>query len=106
MSKTKKAPVGMSWSSPPDDKPDWAAVASALRTRPNEWLRVYVHGRESWANAMSRGRIRALRPDLGFEFRTTDNTRDYPRTCTLYARFNPDRVDPLTDLLDDREKEV
>lgn len=103
MSKTKKPPEGMAWQSPPGERPDWSAAARSLRAHPMEWLRVFVHGRESWANALNRGRITALRPDLGFEFKTADNTRDYPRTCTLFARFNPDKVDPLSDLL--REKD-
>lgn len=97
----KNPPAGMAWESPPGEKPDWAAVASTLRARPMEWLKVFVAGRESWANALGRGRIRALRPDLGFEFRTTHNTRDHPRTCTLYARWNPEKVDPLDDLFRD-----
>lgn len=100
MATTKKPPAGTAWESPPGGaKPDWTAVAKALRSRPMEWLRVFTHGRESWANSLNRGRIRALRPDLGFEFTTTNNTRDYPRTCTLYARWNPEKVDPLSDLL-------
>lgn len=107
MSGTKKKPaVGVAWEAPPSvDRPDWALLAEELRAHPMEWQKVYEHGRESWANAISRGRIRPLRAELGFEFRTTNNQRIYgkPRTCTLYLRFNPDKVDPLAELLAGRK---
>jgi len=105
VSKTKKPAVGEAWESPPSlGRPDWAAVADVLRSRPNEWLRVCTAGRVTWADAIRRGRVSALRPDLGFEVTTTNNARDYPRTCDLYARFVPDRVDPLSDLLRGSER--
>ena len=69
------------------------------------WMKVFEHGRSSWATAISIGHVNALRPELGFEARTTDNTRGQPRTCTLYMRYNPDRVDPLFELLMHRERE-
>jgi hypothetical protein len=96
---TRKPPVGEAWELPPRPvKPDWGQVAATLRKHPHDWLRVYSHGLETWANALMRGRIKALHPDLGFEFRTTDNVRSSPRTCSLYVRFNPDKVDALSEL--------
>lgn len=65
-----------------------------------EWLKVFEHDRASLATAVRIGHVAAVRPDLGFEMTTADNTREPPRTCTLYLRFNPDRVDPLADLVD------
>lgn len=101
--RTKKPAAGEAWEQPPAvDKPDWNAVAETLRSRPMDWLRVYSDRPSTWADAISRGRIRALRPDLGFEAATTNNTRNYPRTCTLFMRFNPDKVDPLTELVTGR----
>jgi hypothetical protein len=106
MSGTKKKPsVGVAWESPPpNERPDWHAVAMELRQRPMEWLKVYSHGRETWANAIMRGRVNVLHPSLGFEARTTDNVRGFPRTCTLFLRWNPDKADPLVELLAERKK--
>jgi hypothetical protein len=108
MGRTKKAPeppVGEWVVDPPfEERPDWRQVADTLRASPMRWLKVYEHGRETWANAIGRGRVNALHPSLGFEFRTTDNVRGTPRTCTLFMRFNPDKVDPLAELLAGRKK--
>lgn len=100
MSGTKRKPkAGEAWEAPPTfGRPDWSEVAVTLRKNPMEWLKVYTDGRATWANAIGRGRVRALRPDLGFELRTADNQRTDPRTCTLYMRFNPDKADALTEL--------
>lgn len=101
---TKKPQAGEAWQSPPSSgRPDWAAVAATLRSRPGAWLLVCTAGRVTWADAIKRGRVNALRPDLGFEVSTNRNTRGYPRTCDLYMRFNPDKVDPLSDLLRESE---
>lgn len=98
-----RPPVG-EWDVPPFvERPDWSQVAEVLRAHPMKWLKVYEHGRETWANAIGRGRVRALSPSLGFEIRTTDNVRSSPRICTMYARFNPDKVDPLAELLAGRK---
>lgn len=100
MSKTKSSKAGEAWESPPSlGRPDWSVVADELRSHPGEWLRVRSGSPVTWADAIKRGRVRALRPDLGFEVTTTKNTRGYPRTCDLYVRFVPDRVDPLSDIL-------
>lgn len=101
--KTKKPRAGEAWMSPPTQaRPDWAAIADVLRSRPETWLLVQSGARTTWADAINRGRVRALRPDLGFEVTTTNNNRDYPRTCDLYARFMPSKVDPISETL--REK--
>lgn len=101
MSGTKRKPAtGVAWESPPSaDRPDWSAVAVELRANPMEWMKVYVDGRASWWDAIRRGRVKALHPDLGFEGRSTANFRSIPRTCTLHMRYNPDMADPLAELL-------
>lgn len=66
---------------------DWADIAEQLRKRPGEWALVFENDKVTYANAMKQGGIRALAPDQGFEYRTTDNTREYPRTCTLWMRY-------------------
>lgn len=98
--KSKKPAAGVAWEPPPRaDKPDWSAVAQTLRDNPMRWLKVFVHGRESWANTIMRGHVRVLHPDLGFEAKTSENARTSPRTCTLHMRWNPDKADPLAELL-------
>ena len=74
---------------------DWERIADSLREYPGEWLRIFTDGRTSTKNAVVQGAIRAVRPALGFEVRTTDNTRGSPRTCTMWMRWNPDKVDPV-----------
>lgn len=69
---------------------DWTAIASALKSRPGEWAKVFENDRASLAVAIRQGSVNALRPDLGFESRTRNNVRSPRRTCTLYMRW----VDP------------
>lgn len=96
MTRTKKPESGVAWEPPPTrQKPDWAAVADELLAHPMEWLKVYENGRASWGTAVQLGHVTAVHPRLGFELTTTNNTRETPRTCTLYMRYNPDLVDDL-----------
>lgn len=76
-------------------KYDWLAIAKQLRSRPMEWALVFRHGRLTTANAVRQGSVRPVHPALGFEVRTTDTTRGAPRTCTMWLRWNPDKVDPV-----------
>ena len=105
MPRTKRKPRnGVRWEAPPEsDRPDWAAVARELRAHPGEWMLVFEHGRASWVTAVQIGHVSAVHKRLGFETRTADNTRDTPRTCTLYMRFNPDLVDDIAELVHSTE---
>lgn len=83
---------GVAWGEPPEvpDKPDWKRLAKLLRKNPGRWRLVYENGPNSWRTAVAMNKITAVRRDLGYEIRTTDNKREAPRTCTLYMRYNPD----------------
>lgn len=66
---------------------DWDTVAVQLRKRPGEWALIFKDGPETLATSARNG-VKALPLDE-FEFRTADNKRTTPRTCTLYARYIP-----------------
>lgn len=81
------------WEDPPSrpTRYDWSSIAKQLRRRPTKWAKVFEQDRASLAVALRQGSIRALHPDLGFEFRTSNGTRDAkPRMCTLHARYVPE----------------
>lgn len=79
------------WTNPPTKTNyDWVRIAKRLRAKPGKWAKVFDHDRTSVANAIRQGRVRALRPDEGFEVRTTNNERGTPRMCTMYLRWNGD----------------
>jgi len=81
------------WEQPPEGATyDWTAIANQLRENPLKWAKVFEKDRVSVSNAVRQGSVMAVHPDLGFEVRTANNTREPPRTCTLYLRWNPDRV--------------
>lgn len=76
---------------------DWTEIARQLRSRPNEWLRIFEMGPTSIANSIRQGEIRALTPvhrhgrtNGGFEVRTRNNQRGAPRRCSLYLRYVPE----------------
>jgi hypothetical protein len=94
MPKTEKKKE-VSWEEPPARPPqyDWAAIAESLKARPNQWAKIWDKDRSSVVVAVRQGSILAVHPSLGFETRTTNNTLDTPRTCTLYMRWNPDAVE-------------
>src|SRR5262245_4191947 len=83
------------WEQPPEPREvyDWDKIADQLRKRPMEWAKVYEWDRTSVANAIRQGSIKAVRPADGFEIRTSNNTRQPVRMCTLFMRFNPGAVD-------------
>lgn len=72
---------------------DYEAIAAALRENPGEWALIQEGGPLGVATAIRTGGIPALRRGLGFELRTANNTRETPRTCDLYLRFNPKGID-------------
>lgn len=93
MATTEQARGIEGWEDPPQrpTRYDWATIAKQLRRRPGTWAKVYDRDRASLAVALRQGSIKALHPDLGFEFRTSNGTRDEkPRMCTLHARYVPD----------------
>lgn len=87
------------WKEPPPKRQsyDWRRIADDLRARPMEWALIFKHDRTSLVNALRQGAIVALHPQLGFEIRTANNTRNGQRTCDLYLRYNPKKVEPLRD---------
>lgn len=82
------------WENPPETRRryDWQAIADQLRERPMEWAKVFDNDRTSLATAIRNRGIKALDPALGFQVKTTNNTRGTPRTCTMYLRYNPEKV--------------
>lgn len=88
---TKKK-TEVTWESPPpvgQGRYDWAVIAEKLKTQPGEWAKVFDGDKTSVVNAIRQGKISVLRPDLGFQVRTSNNTRTPTRTCTLYLRYMP-----------------
>lgn len=83
----------VTWEEPPSGRRryDWSAIAQQLRERPGQWAKIFDHDRSSLATAIRIKGIHALLPEKGFEVRTANNTRDTPRTCTLYLRYNPEK---------------
>lgn len=67
---------------------DWTAIADQLRASPGEWFIIFENGPASTAGAVSAGHMRAL-PTSEFEVQTSENTRTYPRTCTMHLRAKP-----------------
>ena len=70
---------------------DWEKIAEKLRANPGEWARIFENDLTSLATAIRIYGIKALRPDRGFEVRTSNNKRGTPRTCDLWLRYNPER---------------
>ena len=97
--KDPKRPGISGWQEPPPrpQSYDWGQIADDLRKRPMEWALIFKGDRTSLVNALRQGAIASLHPDLGFQTRTANNTREPIRTCDLYLRFNPDKVIPLRD---------
>jgi hypothetical protein len=86
--------TAVTWEDPPPPRKryDWDSIAQQLRERPGEWAKIFDYDRTSLAVAIRTHGIKALDPDLGFEVRTANNVRGTPRTCTMYLRFNPEKV--------------
>lgn len=90
MAEDRKSEV--TWESPPpigQGRYDWAVIAAKLEMQPGEWAKIFDEDKTSIVNAIRQGKIVALRPGLGFEVRTANNTRTPVRTCSLYLRYNP-----------------
>jgi hypothetical protein len=91
---TDEPSVGEGWGDPPPrpQRYDWESIATRLRRRPEKWYKVFERDRASLAVALRQGSIKAMRPSGGFEFRTSNGTRDErPRTCSLHARYVPEK---------------
>lgn len=69
---------------------DWDSIAAQLREKPGEWARIFEGDKASLVTAIRIDGIKALRASKGFETRTANNTRDYPRTCDLWMRYVPE----------------
>lgn len=69
-------------------KYDWEAIADQLRASPGEWFLVFEKGPKSVAQSIIQGDTKAL-AGAEFETRTANNTRETPRTCTLWVRYVP-----------------
>lgn len=84
---------GVGWEEPPPPRTpryDWEAIGKRLERSPGRWFKVFDKDKTSTVTALKAGGIKRLRPDWGFETTTANNTRTYPRTCTLWMRYNPD----------------
>lgn len=80
-------------SEPPDDprtKYDWAGLARLARRVSPKWVLVFEEDRASLVVAINQGGIVALKPEKGFKTKTANNTKETPRTCSLWVRYDPD----------------
>lgn len=91
----------LTWEAPPPARGrryDWDAIAVKLRRHPMEWGKVFDRDRTSLATAIRISGIKSLLPEQGFEVRTSNNVRlrdennKELRLCTLYLRYNPEKV--------------
>jgi hypothetical protein len=73
-----------------DRRYDWASISAQLRVHPNEWAKVFDDDVASIVTAIRIGSIKSMRPEVGIEVRTTNNTRNPERRCTLWARYVPE----------------
>jgi len=64
-------------------------IAAKLKTQPGEWAKVFDTDKTSIVNAIRQGNVKAIRPEDGFQIRTTNNVRRPVRTCSLYMRYVP-----------------
>jgi len=79
--------------SPPKQAYDWEAIAATLRESPMAWALIFEWDRTSLVNAIRQNSVAAIRPSDGFEVRTRNNQREPHRMCSLYMRWNPDKVE-------------
>ena len=84
----------VTWEDPAPAKQayDWPAIAEKLRANPMAWALIFERDRTSLVNAIRQGNVSAIRPRDGFEVRTRNNVREPHRTCSLYMRYNPEKV--------------
>ena len=81
-----------------DRRYDWQSIADSLRQQPEGWGKVFDKDVASLATAIRIGSIKAMRRDAGIEIRTTNNRhQDGVRTCTLWARYVPEKDERGTD---------
>lgn len=76
---------------------DWDAIYTELRDHPAQWALISERGNISTYNAIKQGKIKNFNPKIGVEVKTANNDFTVsPRTCDLYARYNPDLDEALT----------
>jgi hypothetical protein len=75
---------------------EWTAIYQALKANPAQWALLAEGGLHSTYTAVSQGKISTFHPAMGIEMRTANNSTAKPRTCDLYARYNPDLDTALT----------
>lgn len=94
MARAEEPRSTVEWETPPPtgkNRYNWVVIADQLRAQPLEWGKVFDRDKISVVNAIRQGSVKPLRPDLGFEVRTANNTRAPGRMCSLYIRYNPER---------------
>ncbi len=91
---TPKQPTGK-WGDPPPARTPaypWESIAALLRKNPGRWREVFKDDRTSLTIALRAGSIAALKPEDGFELRTSNNRIvDGKRRCTLHMRYVPSK---------------
>ncbi len=94
------------WKDPPSGRRryDWESIADQLREHPMDWALIFERDRVSVVNAIRQGQVAPVHPDLGIELKTRNNTREPIRTCSLYLRFNPDKVDSTRQAIEDARR--
>lgn len=70
---------------------DWQAIREQLMKNPGQWARVFEKDRASVVVAIRSGHIGPMHPERGIETRTANNVREPVRTCSLYARYIPEK---------------
>lgn len=98
----------VTFTNPPEKRGryDWSAISEELRAHPREWAMIFEKDKTSIANAVRYGFVGSMHPALGFEYRTANNVRYPERVCTLYARYDPDKADPLRDTVRQSRRKV
>jgi hypothetical protein len=77
------------WADPPAlvNRTDWAAIATALRSRPGQWAKVKTGTSSQVAAAIKSGQYRAFQPAGSFEARTSKTATGTDGQSDIYARF-------------------
>jgi hypothetical protein len=88
--RTPSAEVKFADVPPPNRRYNWPVIAEKLRAHPMEWAVIFTRDKTSIVVALRAGHIVTMRPQAGMEYKTRNNLREPEKTCTLYARYNPD----------------
>lgn len=93
----KTTPGGLVQEDPPPRTPyNWAQIAKDLQNAPMKWHKVFDHDRHTLTVSIRNGDTSALRPEAGFEYRTSktkwvEEDGKNRRYCSLYLRYNPEK---------------